>query len=522
MWEELILSDSRTKNSARNAVVSLSFYAAYTIVGFILRKVFIDTLGNDYLSVSGLFTNILTVLSFAELGIGNAIIFNLYKPIAVGDTEKIKSLMKLYKKAYNIIGAFVFGAGLLLIPFLNYLISDDAPEIKENLVLLYVLYLFNTSISYFFSFKQSIITANQKNYIVSVYTNTFKILQQVLQGVFLILTHNFIAYLLIQIACTVLNNVLIARKANRLYPYITDKEYTPISKDERKGIFKNVRALFMYKLGSTVLNGTDNIITTKVIALSSVGLVSNFNMVITAISAIVDQIPNAVVASVGNLNASESKEKKNQIFDVMFFACVWIYGFCASGFFFFSNDFVEIVFGAKWRIEPIVIFALALHFYVSSVMSPTYTYRTTLGYFVQGKYAPVAASVINVVLSVLLGKWIGLSGVFFATSVSRLLTMGIVDPVLIYKNCFKRNPIIYYIRYFAFFGAVAAVSFVSYLLMSLIPIGGITGFALKVAVYSVSFNALALLASFKTKEFRYLKDMIVNKFLKKFLKKIGR
>ena len=516
------MSDSRTKNSARNAIVSLSFYGAYTIAGFVLRKVFINTLGNDYLSVSGLFTNILTVLSFAEMGVGNAIIFNLYKPIAMGETEKIKSLMKLYKKAYNIIGTCVFGVGLLLIPFLNYLISGETPDIKENLVMLYVMYLFNTGISYFFSFKQSIITANQKNYIVAAYTNTFKILQLVLQGVFLVLTHNFVVYLLIQICCTVLNNVLLARKADRLYPILKDKEYTPISKEERKGIFKNVRALFLYKMGSTILNGTDNMIITKVIALASVGLVSNFTLIINAISAVVDQIPNAVVASVGNLNASEDKEKKNQIFDVMFFICAWLFGFCASGVFFFSNEFVSLIFGPKWQIEPIVVFALALHFYVSSVMSPSYTYRTTLGYFVQGRFAPVAASVINIVSSILLGKWIGLSGVFFATSISRFFTMGLVDPILIYKNCFKRNPIIYYIRYFICFGAVAAISFVSKMLVSLITPEGFVGFALRVIVYAVSFNALAVLVSFKTKEFKYIKDIVTNKFLKKILKKVGR
>lgn len=516
------MSDSRTKNSARNAIVSLSFYAAYTIAGFVLRKVFIDTLGNDYLSVSGLFTNILTILSFAEMGVGNAIIFNLYKPIAMGETEKVKSLMNLYKKAYNIIGSCVFGVGIVLIPFLNYLISDETPDIKENLVLLYVLYLFNTSISYFFSFKQSIITANQKNYIVAAYTNTFKILQLVLQGVFLVLTHNFIVYLLIQIFCTVLNNVLLARKADKLYPFLKDKEYENISKEERSGIFKNVRALFLYKLGSTVLNGTDNMIVTKVIALASVGLVSNFTLIINAISSVVDQIPSAVVASVGNLNASESKEKKNQIFDVMFFICAWLFGFCASGVFFFSNEFVSLYFGPEWQIEPIVIFSLALHFYVSSVMAPSYTYRTTLGYFVQGRFAPVAASVINIVTSVLLGKWIGLSGVFFATSISRFFTMGIVDPVLIYKNCFKRNPIIYYVRYFAFLGVVAAISYVSFLLMSLIPVEGFLGFALRLMVYSVSFNVLAFLVSFKTKEFKYVKDIVVNKFLKKFIKKFAK
>ncbi len=513
------MSDSRTKNSARNAAVSIGFYAVYTLMSFIVRKIFIDALGNDYLSVSGLFSNILTMLSFAELGIGNAIIFNLYRPIAIGDKEKIKSLMKLYQKAYTIIGTGVFVVGLCLIPFLDYLIKGETPDIKENIILLYVLYLFNTASSYFFSYKQAIITANQKNYIVSAYTNSFRIIQMVFQGIFLYVTHNFLVYLLIQIACTIINNAMLARKSNKLYPFMCEKEYTPISKEERKTVFTNVKALFFYKLGSTVLNGTNNIIMTKVITLSSVGLVSNYGMIITAVSAIVDQIPNAVVASVGNLNASESNEKKYKIFRVMLFVCVWLYGFCASGVYWFSNDFVSIVFGKEWVIDPIVVFALALHFYVSSVSQPSYTYRTTLGYFVQGRFAPLAASVINVVLSIVLGKTIGLSGIFFATSIARFFTMGLIDPILIYKKCFKKNPVIYYIRYFVYIGIILAISFVSGFAIKLIPVDGIIGFAVKIIVFTIIFNALTLLVSFKTEEFKYIKNDVLGNVIKKVLHK---
>lgn len=513
------MGDSRTRNSTRNAVVSISFYVVYTIMSFVLRKIFIVTLGNDYLSISGLFTNILTVLSFAELGIGEAIIFNLYKPIAFGDTEKIKSLMALYKKAYMIIGTVIFGVGVALIPFLGYLISDEAPDIRESITLLYVLYLFNTSVSYFFSFKQAIITANQKNYIVSAFTNTFRIAQMVFQGIFLFLTHNFLAYLLIQISFTVINNVTIAYKADKVFPYLKDKNVKPVEKGERKSIFKNVKALMLYKVGSTLLNGTDNIIITKVIALSSVGLVSNFNMIVVAVSAVIDQIPKAVVASVGNLNATGDREKKYRIFKVLLFMCSWIYGFCASGIYFFANDFVSLAFGSEWVLDPIVIFSIVLQFYVSSVHSPCYTYRTTLGYFVQGRWTPLIASVINISLSIILGKIMGLAGVFFATSIARVCAYGIVDSHLIYKNCFEKKQILYFLRYGVYFGAAFLIAMLSGWIISFIPFGGIVGFIIKLAVYCVVYNAAALAVSFKTPEFKYLKKAFTQNVLKKLLHK---
>lgn len=510
------MADSRTKNTSRNMIVSLVCYSLYTILSFVIRKVFIMTLSEDYLGISGLFTNILTILSFAEMGIGNAIIFNLYKPIAVGDKEQIKSLMNLYKKAYTIIGVIVLGAGLLIIPFLGYFVKDP-PVINESLTVIYLFYLLNTSLSYFFSYKQSIITANQKSFVVTLYTNGFRILQMILQGILLFTTHNFLLYLSAQLVCTLLNNFLLAQKADKMYPEIKEKNIVQIPKEERNRIFANVRALFLYKLGSTVLNGTDNIIVSKIVGLKWVGYVSNYSMIIVAISSIVDQIPNAVIASVGNLNATESKEKKEHIFNVILYVCAWIYGFCAVGMFFFSSDFVSIAFGDKWRISGVVVFALALHFYVSSVSFPSYTYRTTMGYFVQGKFAPACAAVINIVLSVVLGKTIGLAGVYFATSISRFFTMGIVDPVLIFKNGFGKNPLLYYLRYFAYFIIVSAVGALSYIPLMFIPLGGLAGFIVKLVVFSVVFNLLFMLATFKTKEFAYVKNVLLEKVVGKLL-----
>lgn len=187
------MQNSRTANTAKNASFGLVSQILNIILSFISRTVFIYVLGVEYLGINGLFTNILMLLSFAELGIGNAIIYGMYKPLAMDDKEKLKSLMALYAKAYKAIGLFVFTAGLLVVPFMEYIIKDT-PNISENITLIYVLFLLNTSISYFFVYKKSIITADQKNYVVLFYQQLFKVGQTLAQVLFLWLNGYFILY----------------------------------------------------------------------------------------------------------------------------------------------------------------------------------------------------------------------------------------------------------------------------------------------------------------------------------------
>ena len=197
--------------------------------------------------------------------------------------------------------------------------------------------------------------------------------------------------------------------------------------------------------------------------------------------------------------------------------CSWIYGFCASGIYFFANDFVSLAFGSEWVLDPLVIFSIVLQFYVSSVHSPCYTYRTTLGYFVQGRWTPLIASVINITLSIILGKIMGLAGVFFATSIARVTAYGIVDSHLIYKNCFEKKQIFYFIRYGAYFGIAFLIAMLSGWVISLVPLGGVFGFAVKLAIYTIVYNAAAFAVSFRTYEFRYLKEALLGRVVKKFL-----
>lgn len=440
------MTESRTKNTARNFTFGALAQVLNTIVSFIVRTVFIKVLGKEYLGVNGLFTNILTVLSFAELGIGNAIIYSMYKPVAEGDKEKIKSLMQLYKRAYTVIGIVVFTVGLLITPFLGDIVKDK-PNINENLALIYFLFLLNTSLSYFVTYKKSIISAYQQEYIINKYKILFFVIKSILQVICLLVTHDFVSYLLIQVVCTFMENLCVSIRAQEMYPYLNERNIEQISKDERKGIFSNVKALVMYKFGSVILNGTDNIIISKMIGVVTVGIYSNYLMIVSAVTAVVSNALAGFTSSVGNLNATATSTQQEKVFYDMFFITAWIFGFCAIALLLLLNPFIEIWIGDGYLLDKFTVFAIVLHFFVNGMQTTGYIYRTTSGLFVKGKNAPVIAAMINIVLSIVLGRYMGITGIILATSVARLLTTAWLDPVLVHKYELEESPLKYFKKY---------------------------------------------------------------------------
>ena len=229
---------SRTQRSAQNVLVGLGGQAIEMVLKFVGRTIFIYCLSAEYLGVNGLFGEILTMLSLAELGIGGAIGFALYKPLAEDDKEKIASLMHLYGKAYKIIGFVVALVGLLMMPFLNVIITKQ-PSIKENLYVIYLVYLFNTASTYFFSYRSALLTAAQRNYIVLGINYAVTIMQSIIQITFLLITHNYMAYLMIQTVGVFVNNIVVSWWAKKDYPYIVKRNVKPLNKAEKKILFIN-------------------------------------------------------------------------------------------------------------------------------------------------------------------------------------------------------------------------------------------------------------------------------------------
>ncbi len=509
------MEESRTKNTIRNVRTGVIVQLINRIMAFVVRTVFIHMLNTEYLGVNGLFTNVLTILSFAELGIGTAIIFNMYKPVAENDKEKIKSLMQLYKKTYNTIGVVVFLLGLCVIPFMN-LIVKDAPNIKEDLVLIYILFLSNTAFSYFFTYKKSIISAYQKQSIINNIDSVFYFFSSIIQILFLFLTRDYIVYLVIVIISTLSENIILAIKANKMFPYLKEKNIAKLSKEESKKIFSNVKSLVVYKFGGVIMNGTDNILISTLINVETVGLCSNYVLIITAVKSVIVSALNGVTGSVGNLNAVGEPKQKEKVFYQITFANYLVYSFCAIAFIVLLNPFIKIWLGDAYILELVVSIALAVSFFIEGLRNPGYTYRTTLGLFQKGRITPYIGAVTNIVFSILLCNWFGVAGIFIATSIAQLASYAWIDPYLIHKYEFKTPVSKYFKKYISYLIIFAINTTISLLLASLIPLQGIGGFVLKAIIVCVVPNVVNILVFRKFEEYKELKDRIVKPVLNKF------
>lgn len=468
---------------------------------------FVVTLGKDYLGVNGLFTNILQVLSFAELGIGNAVIFGLYKPIRENDGERICRYVSFYRSAYRTIGLAVAIFGLCLAPFINVIIVDK-PNIPENLTMLYLLYLANTVLSYFMVWKRSFMTANQQRYIGTAVEEIFTVIQIVLQIFFLYKTHNFVIYLVIMIVCNQLRNGVISIICSKKYPLVNKKPEKGLEKEEKKSIFRNVKALLLYKLSSVALGSTDNILLQAIIDFNSVGLYSNYSMIITAFRGLTNQILNGVTASVGNLNAGEDDCGKEKVFFRLLFVSFWLYSLLAVGFVAAVDNLISVWLGKEFLISLPAVGAVVFSFYVEGMQFTGFTYRTTMGLFRESRIAPVASAVLNIALSVIMGKIFGMTGIFAATGISRLLTTTWVDVYLVFKKRLHKSPLPFFSKYALYFLFTVLASCVVRYLAGGIDISGWFGVGVKIVFSFAAFNVLFVLCFGRTKVFREVLEML--------------
>lgn len=510
-----IKDESRTNNFVKNSLVGMLMQLFSLILSFVSRTVFIKILANDYLSINGLFSNILSTLSFVELGFGTALLYMMYKPVAENDKEKIKTVLNYYRKVYAIVGLTMLTLGILVIPFMSVIIKDP-PKISENLNFIYILFLLNTCIGYFYSHKTAIINAHQKNYVVSICNQIFKWIQVILQTVFLVLTHNYIIYLLIQIVCTLFNNIIISRKADKMFPYIKEKNVHNLSKQERKEVNNKVKALIFYKLNPSILNGSTNLIMSAVLGVTYVGIYSNYYLITSYLTMFINQITNALEPSIGNLNAIETSEKKEETFYKVLFMCFFIFGLACSLLMALMNDFINIWIGSKYLFTPFTVFAMLLYVYVEGVNFACYSFRTTSGLFEKAQLVPLYEVILNVALGILFAKWMGIAGIFFGASLAKFLTFFWKDPILLYQYLFKsKNTKRYFVKYGIYLGITLLVGYVITCISNMFVTTTYFAWFIKAAILSILALSLFVLLTYKTKEFKSLFEIVKSKFLRR-------
>ncbi|MCM1185821.1 MAG: lipopolysaccharide biosynthesis protein [Lachnoclostridium sp.] len=441
---------SRTEYSARNTTVAMAGRMTAILMGFAQRVVFTHTLSEEYVGINGLFLDILSVLALSELGVGVAITYALYQPIAEEDIEKQKSLMKAYQGFYRVVALVVLAGGLLVLPFLDVLIKDK-PDVP-HLTLIYLLYLANSVASYIMIYKRTLIDAHQLSYIGVVYQTTSWIVQNILQIAVLLTTRNFMLFLGIQILCTVGNNICISKKADRMYPYLRDKDIKPLSAEEKKSIFKNIRAMLMHKIGNVAVNNTDNLLLAALVGTVSVGQYSNYFLIIGSVKQVLEQMFQGITASVGNMGVEENRERIRKIFEAAFFIGQWMYGLAAICMYEVIDLFVGASFGKQYVFVGQITLVLCLNFYLTGMRQATLVFRDSMGLFRYDRYKAPAEALINLTVSLLLGKYMGTIGVFLGTMVSTVTTSLWVEPYVLYKHRLEASSKPYFRRYAIYAG----------------------------------------------------------------------
>lgn len=494
---------NRTQKSVKNMTIGMLSQLFTLWLSFVTRTVFIKFLTAEYLGISGLFSNVLTVLSFAELGIGDAMTYAMYKPVKEDNRKLVNQLMVVYKKAYTGIAVVVGAIGLGLSFFLSFIIAEP-PDIPESLQLIFWLYVVNNMASYILTYKKSILIAYQENYIVSEVQLIASLIQQIAQMIVLCFTKQYILYLIIQILCTILNNIIISVVVKKRYPWINEKDGEELPQEVSKEIFKNVKALSISKIAGVVSNGSDNIIISKFVGLSSVGVASNYTMIINSLNGILWNGLSSLTSSFGNFNVDSTIGQRRKLFNELFLCSYWLYGFMTIGIITLANSFVQLWVGSNYLVPQGVVLALVLITYISGVNFPVYTYQSTLGMFDKMKIPYVLFAVFNILLSILLGKNWGLFGVYIATSITRLCTSEVSSGYYVYRYGLKLSPLKYLKKYVIYFLILILNILVTNYAVSLVQIAGIIGFSIKVVTCTVVCNAIYFVCFFRTTEFRNL------------------
>lgn len=411
----------RSKNATRNIFWGILFRIVATFCPFAMRTVLLYVLGVEYLGLNSLFTSLLSFLSLAELGIGNAMVYAMYKPIAEDDESTVCALLQLYKTLYRVIGIMILALGLILFPFVENLVHGSYPP-GINPYLLFGIYLFNTVISYFmFGYKQSILMAFHRNDMISKRAAILRLFMYGTQALILFTCKNYYLYIIILPMYTISTNIANSVIVDKFYPQYQCRG--EVSKETGAEIRRNVLSLIGNKLSDIVLNSSDNLVLSIYIGLSMVAMYDNYYYVFNAVVGVALIIYNSLTAGLGNSIALETTEKNYHDFNVLTFLNTWFITWCSACLMCLMQPFMRIWVGEKLMFSNTVVFLFAIYFYVFQSEKIVLTYKDAAGLWWQDRFRPYAVMLTNLLLNIAAVQIIGVYGVVLSTIVSLLVSV---------------------------------------------------------------------------------------------------
>lgn len=435
-----------TGKLVKNATLGILFRILTIVFTFVNRTLFIHVLGEQYLGINGLYSSILSVLSLADLGVNSVLMFFLYEPLAHKDEKKLSTLIVYFRKVYYVIAGSVFVVGVCLIPFLPYLVKGSDLTNTE-LVLYYALFLINTCCSYLAVYKSTMLIADQYAYIVNTVSFAFTVIQSMLQIGVLYVTRNYTFYLIVVIGCTLGNNVLLTIISDKRYPFLNSVVPDKDVGDLRKKILSNIKSVFLYRVGGTIMNSTDNILISVLIGTTVVGFYSNYSLIITNLNTLLMSFSQAMMTSLGNYGVDADVEKKELVFRTSMIIYAGIAAFATSCIVCMMNDFMMAwLKNEHYLLSDAFVWVLGFKLFVDIITSPNWMFRESAGLFKEVRLIMFLAAVVNLILSIVLAKPCGLAGIIIATSISKIVTLFWYEPRTFYRKVFHK-PLIRYWKY---------------------------------------------------------------------------
>lgn len=501
------MTGSRTKRVALNSFFGIIAYIINLLLTFILQRLFVKYLGYELQGLNNFFISIINTLNVAELGIGAAITFSLYKPLSDNDQEKVAAIIILFRNLYFVIGIIVLCLSIVIIPFLPSLSGGSYG--LNDLIVPYAIFVCNTLLTYIFTYNQTIIVADFKNYIQSIIIAVTKIVMIGLQITVLILFRNYWLFVLIMLLISTTSNICFSIYVAKKYPYLRTFKKSKLEKQERQKIKSNVFALIYHRIGNYIMQGSDGIIISAFLGLTLLGYYSNYLTLIGAFTTLLAAIFSGMSSGFGNLIVSTDRNHVKAVFEKARFVNFAITMLMTVGIFVMSEQFFDLWLTHETVLPNFTVAFICLNFYISSYSRMLGDIRAAAGIFQPDKYLHVVMAVIKLVISLILVNFWGIAGVLIGTTVCYVAKEVIVLPWIGAKFIYGGNVRNYYMTFLKDFIITVIACIVCFLINSCIFTGNlILNFVLGIVLCVAVCTVLIVVINFKTEEFKYLLSLV--------------
>lgn len=506
------MSESRVKKSLRNIVFGVIYKIILILCPFVVRTILIKLLGIEYVGLTGLFSSIIGALSLTELGFGGIIVYFLYKPIAENDWNKVCALLNYYKTVFRVVGSIILTGGLCVTPFLTLFIHGDYPD-TVNIYVIYIILLFNTGISYLLSaYKAALIMATQRDDIESKIASLITILTYVAQIVILVSIKDYYSYIIVTPISTVFLNILRSVVINKTFPPI--EKSVRIDNETKKQIWNKVKSAIGFKLDSTILSSADSIVISSFLGLSVLGKYNNYLYIVTSLFGFFSILINSIRPGIGNSVVVDSPQKnENDLFKISF-AFSWILGWASICLLCLYQDFIVLWLGEDYLLPFSTVILFVIYFYEFKMIESINMYKDSLGYWDKDAWRPYIEGLFNLIINIVLVKFLGLNGVIISTICASIIFAYPTIIYITYKNYFHKSPHQFLKKIFLQLIINIVLMLIVFNICSFINLGGWLGLLLKCAICLFVPNIISVFIYRKSTEFRYYKNILIRLFRK--------